>query len=112
MATRDLLLLIGFLRSGKMYPAAVPFKNLPAQRSLKLVHEAMAEQERALFGKGPRSVDRDELKRRASIASWSGEVQSLGTRIGEVPDPGVLLCLLYDGPASTATLPIDVFAQT
>ena len=114
MGTRDLLLLIGFLRSGKMFPAAVPFKNLPPQRSLKLVHEGMAEQERALFGKPSRQsgLDRDDLKRRSAIASWTGSVLPLGTRIGEVADPGVLLCLLYDGPSADATLPVDVFAQT
>ena len=33
MDTRDLLLLIGFLRSGRMFPAAVPVRALPAQRS-------------------------------------------------------------------------------
>lgn len=112
MATRDLLLLIGFLRQGKMFPTAVPFKNLPAQRSLKIVHEGMAEQERALFGRSPRQADQDELRRRAAITSWGGAQLPLGTRIGEVADPGVLLCLLYDGPAADASLPVDVFAQT
>lgn len=112
MATRDLLLLIGFLRSGKMYPTAVPYKNLATHRSLKMVHEAMSEQERAMFGKQSRGADKDELKRRSALASWSGEQLPLGTRIGEVPDPGVVLCLLYDGPVGEATLPVDVFAQT
>jgi tetratricopeptide (TPR) repeat protein len=112
MGTRDLLLLIGFLRSGKMFPTAVPFKNLPAQRSLKIVHDGMAEQERAIFGKPSRPIDRDDIKRRSALTSWSGAPLSVGTRIGEVPDPGVILCLLYDVPASEAPLPFDVFAQT
>src|SRR6185369_11084340 len=50
METRDLLLLIGFLRSGKMFPAAVPLKDLPVHRSLKILMDGIAEQERALFG--------------------------------------------------------------
>jgi tetratricopeptide (TPR) repeat protein len=112
MATRDLLLLIGFLRSGKMYPTAVPYKNLPTHRSLKLVHEAMSEQERALFGKPSKAADKDDLRRRSALTSWTGEQLPLGSRIGEVPDPGVVLCLLYDGPVADATLPVDVFAQT
>ncbi|HVY46807.1 MAG TPA: hypothetical protein VHB21_13060 [Minicystis sp.] len=112
METRDLLLIIGFLRSGKMFPTALPFKSLPVSRSLKIVHEGMGEQERALFGRPSRPLDKDDMKRRSAITSWSGEVLSVGTRIGEVPDPGVLLCLLYDGPASDAALPVDVFAQT
>src|SRR5690242_13826592 len=112
MPTRDLLLLIGFLRSGKMFPAAVPFKGLPEQRSLKIVHDAMAEQERALFGRPPGLVDPEEFRKRAAITSWSGAVLPVGTRISEVPDPGVLLCLLYDVPTWEAPLPVDVFAQT
>ena len=112
MATRDLLLLIGFLRSGKMYPTAVPYKNLPTHRSLKIVHEAMAEQERALFGKHGKAGDKDELRRRSALTCWTGAELPLGSRIGEVPDPGVLLCLLYDGPVTDASLPVDVFAQT
>jgi tetratricopeptide (TPR) repeat protein len=112
MATRDLLLLIGFLRSGKMFPTAVPYKDLPTHRSLKMVHEAISEQERALFGKPSKVADKDDLKRRSALTSWTGEQLPLGSRIGEVPDPGVLLCLLYDGPVSDATLPVDVFSQT
>jgi len=95
-----------------MFPAAVPFTQLPAQRSLKIVHDAMAEQERALFGRSQGVVDPDEFRRRASITSWSGDVLPVGLRIGEVPDPGVVLCLLYDVPSSDAPLPVDVFAQT
>ena len=72
MGTRDLLLVMGFLRSGKMYPTALPFKSLPVDRSLKLVHESIAEQERALFGRPERGVDRDDLRRRVAITSWSG----------------------------------------
>ncbi len=41
MGTRDLLLLIGFLRSGKMFPTALSFKALSVQRSLKLVLDGM-----------------------------------------------------------------------
>jgi tetratricopeptide (TPR) repeat protein len=112
MGTRDLLLVIGFLRSAKMFPSALPFKDLPTQRSLKIVHQAIAEQELALFGRPDRIVDADDLKRRATLTSWTGEPLSIGTRIGEAPDPGVLLCLLYDGPVADAALPVDVFTQT
>lgn len=111
MATRDLLLFIGFLRSGKMFPAGVPLAELPTHRSLKTALDAMAEQEQAIFGKTSRPTE-DDLRRRSAVASWAGDLLPLGTRIGEVPDPGVLLCLLYDGPVENATLPVEVFAQT
>lgn len=112
MGTRDLLLLIGFLRNGKMFPTALPFKKLPVQRSLKLVHDIMEEQERALFGAAKRPGELEEVSRRAAITSWAGEVLEMSTKIGDVADPGVLLCLLYDVPAAEAPLPVDVFAQT
>ncbi|MFS8064796.1 MAG: tetratricopeptide repeat protein [Byssovorax sp.] len=112
MGTRDLLLLIGFLRNGKMFPTALAFKTLPVQRSLKPVLEGMAEQERALFGKAAGAGDREDRRRRAALTAWSGEALAVGTRIGEIPDPGVVLCLLYDVPANEAPLPVDIFAQT
>lgn len=112
MGTRDLLLLIGFLRHGKMFPTALSYKTVGVQRSLKIVHDGMEEQERALFGKPARPGDRDDLRRRAALTTWSGEALAVGTRIGEIPDPGVVLCLLYDVPANEAPLPIAVFAQT
>ena len=49
METRDLLLLIGFLRSGKMFPVAVPQLELPLDRALWVLHDMVIEQERALF---------------------------------------------------------------
>jgi len=110
---RDLLVLMGFLRAGKMYPAAVPLRGVPTERSLKAVYDAAAEQERTLFQ--PLSSMRtnvDELKHRASLTSWSGEALPGGTRVSEVPDPGVVLCLLYDNKASETPLPVAVFAQT
>lgn len=112
MGTRDLLLLIGFLRSGKMFPTAISFKTQPVQRSLKVVLDGLADQERALFGKPAGAGGSEDLRRRAALTAWSGEALAVGTRIGEIPDPGVVLCLLYDVPANEAPLPIDVFAQT
>jgi tetratricopeptide (TPR) repeat protein len=112
MGTRDLLLLIGFLRTGKMFPTALPLKKLPVQRSLKLVYDILEEQEQALFGAPRGPADMESVRRRAAITSWSGEVLSASTKIGDVRDPGVLLCLLYDVPAAEAPLPVDVFAQT
>jgi tetratricopeptide (TPR) repeat protein len=112
MGTRDLLLLIGFLRSGKMFPAVHAMKGASSQRSLRLLHDAMEERERELFGSSRRTGDEDDFKRRAALTSWSGDVLPAGTRVAEVPDPGVVLCLLYDVPAVDAPLPVDVFAQT
>jgi Flp pilus assembly protein TadD len=128
MDTRDLLLLIGFLRGGRMFPVAVPQPGLPAQRSLRILFAFIAEEERRLFGAeagrasfpspptnpdlAPLSGERDELRARTALTAWSGDYLAPTSRIGEIPDPGVLLCLLYDGPAADAALPIDVFAQT
>jgi hypothetical protein len=128
METRDLLLLIGFLRGGKMFPAAVVQRALPAERSLRILFAFIAEEERRLFGdvpssggipSPPSSADPasgphsgDPLRARTALTAWSGDFLAANSRIGEVPDPGVLLCLLYDGPVADAALPIDVFAQT
>jgi len=128
METRDLLLLIGFLRGGRMFPVAAPQHGLPAARSLRILFAFIAEEERRLFGAdagraslpspptnpdlAPPSGERDELRARTALTAWSGDYLTPTSRIGEVPDPGVLLCLLYDGPAADAALPIDVFAQT
>jgi tetratricopeptide (TPR) repeat protein len=109
---RDLLVLMGFLRAGKMYPAAVPVRGLPTERSLKAVFDAAADQERLLFAAPSVRRGQDELRQRGSLTSWSGEPLPVGTRISEVPDPGVVLCLLYDTKAAEAPLPIAVFAQT
>ena len=110
---RDILVLMGFLRAGKMYPAAVPIRGVPTERSLKVVYEAAAEQERTLFQ--PLSSMRthaDELKQRTALTAWSGETLPAGMRVSEVPDPGVILCLLYESRGSDAPLPVAVFAQT
>lgn len=112
MGSRDLLLMIGFLRSGKLFPSAVPLKGVPDHRSLRIILDSMSEQEIALFGKSARVVDHEDMRRRAVVASWSGEILSIGTRISEVPDPGVILCLLYDVPSEEAPLPPEIFVQT
>jgi tetratricopeptide (TPR) repeat protein len=129
METRDLLLLIGFLRGGKMYPFAVSSARLPAKRSLRVLYDAIADQEQVLTGgrpsgvsstrdldatelEGPLSARDDALRARSAVTDWSGDLLVWTLPIGEVPDPGVLLVLVYDGPAADAALPIDVFAQT
>src|SRR5262249_13164494 len=58
------------------------------------------------------SPEQAELRRRAALTSWYGDFLAPTSRIGELADPGVLLCLLYEGPVADAALPIDVFAQT
>lgn len=115
-----------------MFPVAAPQLALPAARSLRILFAFVAEEERRLFGDAagraslpsppsqpssepasdPTASDRDELRARTALTAWSGDFLAPSSRIGEVPDPGVLLCLLYDGPAADAALPIDVFAQT
>lgn len=114
---RDLLVLMGFLRAGKMYPAAVPVRGVPTERSLKVAYEAALDHDRVVFQRAPLSRSNhdkqlDELRHRASLTSWSGEVLPAGTRVSEVPDPGVVLCLVYDTRAAEAPLPVTVFAQT
>src|SRR5262245_35862679 len=114
---RDLLVLMGFLRAGKMYPAAAPIRGVPTERSLKVAYEAALEHERSVFSRVPLSrtvqdKQHDELRQRSSLTSWSGEALPAGTRVSEVPDPGVVLCLVYDTRAAEAPLPVAVFAQT
>jgi hypothetical protein len=112
---RDLLVLMGFLRGGKMYPAAVPIHGALTERSLKMVFDAAGEQERFLFpaSSAPRSqAGGDELRHRGALTSWSGEPMPAGTRVSEVPDPGVVLSLIYERKGADAPLPVAVFAQT
>jgi Flp pilus assembly protein TadD len=112
METRDLLLVIGFLRSGRMVPVALPLHGLDANRSLRSVQEAMAEQEQALYGDPDATIDLERMRHRCALTSWSGANLTIGTRVGEVPDPGVVLGLLSDGPLDRAPLPVDITAQT
>jgi Flp pilus assembly protein TadD len=129
MDTRDLLLLLGFLRGGTMFPVAVLERSLPADRSLRALYAALAEQERTLFGGPPlpipsapasadeptssvQQIDVEGIRQRVAMTAWSGDFLAAKTPISDVPDPGVVLCLLYDVPAAEAGLPIDVFAQT
>src|SRR5262245_22810872 len=110
---RDLLVLMGFLRAGQMYPAAVPIRGAPAERSLKALFDAAADQERQLFRPaGAARTSSEELRKRGALTSWSGETLPIGMRVSEVPDPGVVLCLVYDSRAAETPLPVAVFAQT
>jgi hypothetical protein len=125
METRDLLLLIGFLRGGRVFPLAASQREMPIQRSIRLMYDTIAERERSLFGgaappipgservpaEAPASSHGD-LRRRGAVTAWSGDFLAWTSRIGEIPDPGVILCLMYEGSAADAALPIDVFAQT
>jgi hypothetical protein len=43
MSTRDLLLVLGVLRSGQMFPSAVMQSSLSAERSLKFAHALLEE---------------------------------------------------------------------
>ena len=97
--------------------AAVPLPGVDASRSLRIAHETMAAQEQALYATGGGGVDDDtlnpeDIRRRSALTSWSGEELAVGTRVGEVPDPGVLLGLLSEGPMAGAPLPVDIAAQT
>jgi tetratricopeptide (TPR) repeat protein len=133
METRDLLVLMGFLRGGRMFPVAVPAPRLPAKRSLRILYETIAAEERGLRGPlralaaadaepglGPsdleapesRYADTADVRSRSAVTDWSGELLAWNLPVGEVRDPGVVLCLMYEGPAADAALPIDVFAQT
>jgi tetratricopeptide (TPR) repeat protein len=113
-----------------MYPFAVPCAGLSTKRSLRVLLGAITEQERVLTGsspldarqsapafdaKGPEappSEAEDTLWARSAVTAWSGDLLVWTVPIDEVPDPGVVLALMYDGPAADAGLPIDVFAQT
>jgi tetratricopeptide (TPR) repeat protein len=98
-----------------MVPVIVPLTGLDASRSLRVAHQAMAEQERALYpdgGDAERTLDAEDTRRRSALTSWSGQELSASTRVGEVPDPGVLLGVLSEGPIAAAPLPIDIAAQT
>lgn len=95
-----------------MFPVAVPRRGLQPPTSLETLQEAMAERERALFPDAARASARADLGKRLAVAGWSGVLLAPSTRIADVPDPGVLLCLLYDVPTWDAPLPVEVFAQT
>jgi tetratricopeptide (TPR) repeat protein len=115
METRDLLLLIGYLRSGNLFPVADLQREVPVQRTLHLMWDVIADRERTLFDEAatpPPPSNEDDIRRRSAFTAWSGDVLGWTSRIGEIPDPGVVLCLVYEGPATGAPLPVEVFSQT
>ena len=95
-----------------MFPSGLARRGLGEDRSLATLFEPLAEHEAAVFGPPPRGIDPAELRRRTTLCDWSGEEIAPASRIGEVPDPGVVLCLVYDAKGAEATLPAPVFAQT
>jgi hypothetical protein len=111
METRDLLLLIGFLRGGTMFPVAVQELHLPADRPVRVLLGTLADQERAIFGGPPLPVappppsdepassalgDLDGIRRRAALLDDAGGRLDIEQLAGDVPDPGVLVALLYE----------------
>src|SRR5262249_3253971 len=88
---------------------------VPVQRALHVMWDVIADRERTIFDAGvtpPPPSSEDDIRRRSAFTDWSGDVLGWGARIGEIPDPGVVLCLIYEGPATGAPLPIEVFSQT
>jgi hypothetical protein len=88
MDTRDLLLLIGFLRAGKMFPAAVPQRELPAARSL-------------------REAELAAVRERVVLLDHAGNRLGVDQLVGDVPDPGVLMALLHDAAGPQALSPAE-----
>ena len=72
-----------------------PRRRTPSQSNLSIISPA-----------------HEDVRRRGAVTDWSGDPLQWTSRVGDVPDPGVVLCLMYEGPAADAALPIDVFAQT
>src|SRR5580698_9030696 len=99
METRDLLLLIGYLRGGSLFPVAEVEREVPVQRTLHLMWDVIADRERILSedtATPPPPSSEDDIRRRSAFTAWSGDVLGWTSRIGEIPDPGVVLCLVYE----------------
>lgn len=98
-----------------MIPVITPLLGLDPSRSLRVAAEALAQQELTLnarSGPADTTFDQDPIRLRSALTSWSGNELATGTRVGEVPDPGVLLGLVSEGPIASAPLPVDIAAQT
>ncbi len=115
---RTLLLLVGFVREGQVFPAVLTLHRVPGDVSLALVVQALAVQEQRRFraslppGSAPPSsgerveagekpgadaeADLCEVSERVVLLDRGGARLSVEQHVGDVPDPGVVLALLYD----------------
>ncbi len=113
---RTLLLLVGFVRGGQVYPTVLTLHRVPGDVSLALVVQALAGQEQRRFepqpvpSSGP-PASRDPpasaspadgeaalraVSERVVLLDRRGARLSVEQLVGDVPDPGVLLALLYE----------------
>jgi tetratricopeptide (TPR) repeat protein len=97
---RSLLVLLGIVRYGRVYPAAMVLHKLPGDVSLAFVLQSIAQQEQRRFG-GPDSANNGEIDlravaERAQLMDYEGEVLSSDATVGDVPDPGVIVAILYE----------------
>jgi tetratricopeptide (TPR) repeat protein len=130
---RTLFLVVGFVRSGRVHPAALTLHRVPGDVSLALVVQALAGQERRRFGgdslpsitgepsstvgpvqpppSGPTAeVDLASAAARTVLLDTTGALLHAEQLVGDVPDPGVVFALLYasmprDGSGRAAPVP-------
>ena len=95
---RSLLLLLGIVREGRLHPSATVLHKLPGDVALTFVLQTIAAQEQRRFGndESPRSEgDLRGVAERCLIKDLAGESLSVEQTAGDVPDPGILVVLLY-----------------
>jgi hypothetical protein len=95
---RSLLLLLGIVREGRLHPSATVLHKLPGDVALTFVLQTIAAQEQRRFGadETPRSEgDLRGVSERCLIKDLAGETLNVEQTVGDVPDPGILVVLLY-----------------
>jgi hypothetical protein len=104
---RSLLVLLGMVRYGRVFAAALVLHKLPGDVALTFVVQAVAQQEQRRFAsfEGTMTTDGDIDVRLASertvLIDWEGEALSHDMTVGDIKDPGVVCAIVYD-PASRA----------
>jgi len=99
---RTLFLALGVVRRGNVFPQGMVLHKLPGDVSLALVLQHIASHERRRFEEGlgmPDASVEPELRGvedRTELCDYQGEPLGFGQTVGDVPDPGVVMAILYE----------------
>jgi hypothetical protein len=108
---RSLLVLLGIVRQGHVYPLSMVLHKLPGDVSLAFVLQAIAAQEQRRSGAARNTRNNDAylkmLAQRSKLTDRAGEALSLEQTVGDVPDPGVIVVIVYeDAPRDDVGRPV------
>jgi hypothetical protein len=94
--------LVAMVRFDRVYPAALTLHKLPGDVALTFVLQSVAQQEQRRFGslEGTTTdgeIDLRTVSERVALSDYPGERLSPDMTVGDLPDPGVVLAIIYEG---------------